>query len=183
MGPGMGSEMGSDAAMEMMNPMGSAEMGGSEMGMSDAMMMGSSDEMMGMGMGMGMYGGVAANPQPPEVFASRRRVVHALECLKFGLTGSRTKDAPSKPAGLETKFPAEQQLAVTQLNDTLLEVLEEVNNKEHDTREKFTAMLVSQSSNLKTLSTHLGQEKPAQAEAADDTDFPAGPAIPGFLQP
>lgn len=180
MGAGMGA--GGEMEMDMMAPMGAAEMGGAEMGMSEDMMMGD----MGMSeqmMGGGMFGAAMANPQPPEVFASRRRLVHALECLKFGLTGSRTKESPSKPAGLGTKFPAEQRLAVTQLNDTLLEVLEEVNNKEHDTREKFTKMLVSQSSNLKTLSAHLGQEKPADVEAADDTDFPVGPAIPGLFGP
>ncbi|WP_068136366.1 hypothetical protein [Roseimaritima ulvae] len=181
--PGARGSMGMEMEMEMMNPMGSAEMdmGGSEMMGSDAMMSEMMDpRAMGMGMGMGM-GGVVANPQPSEVIASRRRLVHALECLQLGLTGSRTTDPPNQPAGLGTKFPAEQQLAVTQLNDAIQEVLEEVNNTEYDTRETFTQMLVSQARNLKTLSTHLGQEKAADAEAVDDSAFPAGPAFPGLF--
>ncbi|WP_153556784.1 hypothetical protein [Roseimaritima sediminicola] len=137
----------------------------------------------GYGMGPGGYGmgGMApVNPQPPEVTASRRRLIHALECIKYGLTGSRNVEEASTPAGLQTQFPEDQTLAATQLKDTLLEVLDEVNNTEYDTREKFAEMLISQADNLKTLSTHLGQETPQEAEVEEDSNFPAGPEFPLF---
>ncbi len=165
-------ESGMDGRMDAGMSESAMESGG---GMMDAM------DMEG-GMGMGMYGrggATSTNPQPPEVFASRRRLIHALECVKFGLTGSRNKEAAKSPAGLATMLPEENQLTETQLTEKILSALEELNKEEFDSIEKFATMLVRQSEELKMLSTHLGQEKPAGANQVDESEvnplFPGGP--------
>jgi len=76
-------------------------------------------------------------------------------------------------------LPEENQLTETQLTEKILSALEELNKEEFDSIEKFATMLVRQSEELKMLSTHLGQEKPAGANQVDESEvnplFPGGP--------
>ena len=177
MGAGMGSGMGAGMDSEMYSAPRTT-MSSESMGMDYGEMAAPSEAMMGMG-GMSL-----AKPQPPEIFAARRRLIHALECLKFGLTGSRSKDPARTPGGLVSKLPQEEQQSISQMNETLLEVLAEVNNKDYDTRPKFTRMLAAQSKQLKRLSGNLaGDDAAAPEEADQDPGFPTGPGIPGFGLP
>ncbi len=118
----------------------------------------------------GMGPGTSFGAQTPEVFASRRRLIHTLEALRFGFSGSRTMDPPRTTAGLVTMLPEDQQLTATQLNKMIENVLKEINEPAYNTSEKFAVLLQQKSAEIRDLSEHLGKEAPA-ASRPGRSDF------------
>ncbi len=134
---------------------------------------------MGYGMGgMAEYGmmpggaGRAANPQPIEVVAVRRKLNHALQSWRMGLTGSPTAEPPKNPAGALQAAAEPENLQ--KLADAITEAVATINDPQYDTREAFAEMLVEQAETLEKLNRRLG----------GDVDIPAGPGSdPGPLGP
>ncbi|QDT12331.1 hypothetical protein [Planctomycetes bacterium K23_9] len=133
-------------AMGMDGEMGMDQMGSDmgEMGM-DQMGMDMGDMGMEMEMGMGMGIGVQANPQPPEVIASRRKLNHVLQQLHKGVNGSGEPGVPrtlsETSSGLLGAVEAEDQALVKDWLSKMEAVITALNEPAHDTQEKWMEAL------------------------------------------
>ncbi|WP_236621315.1 hypothetical protein [Rhodopirellula sallentina] len=163
--PGMGMGMGPDMDMEMGMEMG---MG---MGMGPDMDMG-----MGMDMGYGMMQTIA-NPQPPEVNLSRRKIDFVLQQLLQGATGSAQGTPEEKPSGLMAGVPENQRAEVQAWVDRILEVSAVVNDEQLDTLEEWLEALDTQRPVLGDLA---GIEVDYEEEDTSIQENPVLPMFPGF---
>lgn len=173
-----GMEMGMDMGM------GGMEGGGMDMGMEapGGMDMGMGMGGMDMGMGMGGFSG-ARNLQPPEILASRRRLIHALQSVRYGVSGSKTMDPSRTPQGLSTVLANQNDMTLEQLNEMLTSALEDVNDSQLITRKTFAAMLEYRSKEIAKLATHLGAPAPQEDEGPEvkgPAGFPGGELTSGF---
>ncbi|MEX0824908.1 MAG: hypothetical protein WD119_02015, partial [Pirellulaceae bacterium] len=138
--------------------------------------MGGYGDIYGPGGGYGMMsGGRAANPQPIEVIAARRKLNHALQSLNYGLTGSASMEPAKKPAGVVQATAEADRAALQQLVDAIAAAVETVNDPQYDTREKFVEMVEKEAGALRKLSRRLGGD-PADADAVPG-------AAPGRVEP
>lgn len=128
--------------------------------------------------GMGEYGGgmgtMPSGPQPPEVWASRRRLIDALESIHFGFNGSRELGETGANGGLAKLIPEEQKLAREQMNELIKEALAEVNDRDNTTLESYAKMLQKESKAIRKLAENLG------AERVDGQRDKKNPEVPGF---
>ncbi len=164
---GMSGMSGMDGMSEMdMGGMGSGMDGYSEMDMGGSMMEGYDDTGM-MGMGMGMMP-LAANPQPPEVIASRRKLNHVLEQLQVGVSGSAVTGVPKTAGGLLSAVPEAEKTLVADWIATIGSVVEGLNELTLDDRTKYKAGLEEQ---IVVLQGLAGVE-------AEDAGVEVGPVMP-----
>ncbi len=177
--PAVASGMGMGGMGEMdMGGMGSMDsgMGGySEMDMGGGME-GYDDMGMGMmGMGMGMMA-PAANPQPPEVIASRRKLNHVLEQLQVGVSGSSVAGEPKTAGGLLTAVPDAEKKLVSDWIATIGSVIQGLNELTLDDRTKYKEGLEAQIVVLQGLAG-------VEAKKADADAGPVMPPVFGFDDP
>lgn len=174
----MGRGSGMDGSYEDMN-----------MGSMDNYDMDSGTGMMGYGMGMGMGMMPEANPQPPEVIASRRKLNTVLEQLQRGVSGSSAPGTPTTAGGLMTAVPDADKDAVTGWIASLSDIVTNLNDVNLDDRTKYIEGLEAQITVLKGLAgVEVDQaEIDAGPVMAPIIDFglgqPAEPAVPANPQP
>ncbi|TWT74924.1 hypothetical protein [Allorhodopirellula solitaria] len=101
-------------------------------------------DMMGSGgmMGMGMM--PQAPPQPPEVSLSRRKLSFVLQQLLRGATGSPKGEIGETPGGLIAAVEEPQRAAVQEWVDSMLAVVEALNDKTLSDLELWTEALEGQ---------------------------------------
>lgn len=133
----------------------------------------------GMDMGDGRYGmpGIPeAEPQPPEVIASRRRLNHVLQQLHLGVTGNPSGGVPSRnPGGLIISVDENGKKLVTDWVTKMEEVLAVLNDKMLDDRKKYLEGIEGQ---IEVLRGIVGE--PAEPIFSEDDDIAeaAAPAMP-----
>lgn len=151
------------------------DMGG-DYGMDD--MMGDYGDDMDMGDMDGGYGMPVipeAEPQPPEVIASRRRLNHVLQQLHLGVTGNPSGGVPSRNAGgLIISVDEAGKKLVTDWVTKMEEVLAVLNDKMLDDREKYLEGIEGQ---IEVLRGIVGE--PAEPIFSEDDDMAeaAAPAM------
>ncbi|MGI9473663.1 MAG: hypothetical protein ACR2NZ_19125 [Rubripirellula sp.] len=135
--------------------MGMDDMDGYEEGMMGGMEEIEEDGMDDMMMMMGMSGGMGlvpeANPQPPEVIASRQRLNTVLQQLQLGATGSPTPGMPRAPGGLLLSVADDKKKVVEDWVTAMEAVLTTLNEKTLDDREKYLEGLEGQLEPLRDL--------------------------------
>lgn len=150
-----------------------------EMGMDGDMMemeMGDMGGMMGMGMEMGMmggFGGIAAQPQPAEVVASRRQLNFVIQQILLGVTG----EAKVYEDVLELKasggvIAATPQDSVSEVQDwltTVYELTNSLNDETLDDQRKFLTGLKEQVVILEELIDSSGK-----TQEVDPNSVPGG---------
>ncbi|MGB7343518.1 MAG: hypothetical protein WBD20_04860 [Pirellulaceae bacterium] len=112
-----------------------------DMGMEGMDGMDGTDDMYGGGYGGSMYGVVQANPQPPEVLVSRRKLNHVLEQLHKGVSGSGAVGVPRTPGGLLAAVEDDQKQVVTEWITKMEGVITALNEPTLDTLEKYVEAL------------------------------------------
>jgi len=116
------------------------------------------------------YRTMAANPQPPEVIASRRKLNHLLQQLQHAVTGSTKAGVPSRPGGLMAAVQDEQKKRqIKTWAESMAALIAEVNNPFHDDRAKFKTALQSQIETIRALAGSAGEQA-----AAEDEKVPPG---------
>ncbi|EMI17331.1 putative secreted protein [Rhodopirellula maiorica SM1] len=133
MGMGMGSEMGMDSDFGMESDMG--------MGM----------DMMGGEFGMGMPMAPVAIPQKPEVTASRKRLLHIIQQLHIGASGTPSLGIPKTPAGLLASVEAKDKVIVEKWLADMQLVVEALNDQNKSDETLFMEGLVEQIEILKEM--------------------------------
>ena len=103
-----------------------------------------------------------ANPQPPEVVASRRRLNHVLQQIHRGVTGSTKAGVPPRPGGLLAIAKDDQKRKIEKWAEEMKELVEELNNRIHDDRSKFKAALLLQVETIKEIAGAAGEEVAAE---------------------
>ncbi|EMI47230.1 hypothetical protein RRSWK_00236 [Rhodopirellula sp. SWK7] len=171
MGMGMGRGMGMDAGY---SPDMDMDM---EMGMEMGMGMGMGMEMdMGMGMEMGYGMQMMANPQPPEVNLSRRKIDFVLQQLLQGATGSAKGTPEEKPAGLLAAVPENARPEVQAWVDSILQVSEALNDEKLDTLELWLEALELQRPALGDLAG-IEVERIEEDDTIEDNSLPMFPGM------
>ncbi len=167
---GMGMDSGYEDMMEgsMMDP------GYDESMMGDSM---NYDMEMMNGYGMGGYGMAVpeANPQPPEVIASRKKLNYMLQQLQRGVTGSGVAGPPRQAGGLLKVAGEADKVTVENWVTTIGDVVTNLNDKTHDDREKYMEALRAQIAVLRELAGL------APAPAAADDGLPAMPVMDALM--
>ena len=129
----MGMEMGMGNMEDMMGDMEGSMGDMDDMGMGDMM-----GEMMGGMMGSGgLNMQPKANPQPPEVIASRKRLSSVMQQLQLGATGSPTPGLPRNPGGLLVSVDEANKKVVEDWVTEMETVLTTLNDEFLDNREKY----------------------------------------------
>ncbi|TWT76661.1 hypothetical protein CA13_71580 [Planctomycetes bacterium CA13] len=131
-------------------------------GYDDMMMGGGYDQMMG-----GGYSMPAANPQPPEVVASRKRLNSILEQILLGVTGSPKLDLENEQpnGGLYASVPEAQQQELMIWLEEMQPVVDALNDRAHDTKLEFVAALKEQLEVLRDIAGPAADEVEAQERA------------------
>ncbi len=123
----------------------------------------------GAGPGGGGYGGTT-NPQPPEVMASRRRLIAQLEALLIGLAG--TLDANKPVVGLASIAKDDAKDRADEVLAAIRTAADEINNPVYDTRIKFVTMLEAQTKLMDEWLVEYEPEEPAPTEDPTPADAP-----------
>ncbi len=128
----------------------------------------------------------AANPQPPEVIASRRKLNYVFQQIHLGVTGYPKTGMPNKkPGGILAMVEAEEdnKAKVEQWLLSIQPVVDAINDETLDKRESYLEGLKAQIEVLKTISG--AAEQKAQDDAADDelNDLLAAPGGAKAAQP
>ncbi|MDE0866844.1 MAG: hypothetical protein OSA98_23955, partial [Rubripirellula sp.] len=172
----MGGEMGEE--------MGGMEMGGMEGYEDDEL--DSDDDIMGNMFGMSST--TEANPQPPEVLASRRLLNTVLQQLQLGATGSRESGMPKTSGGLLVSVAEDKRQVVTDWVNEMNVVITALNEESLDDRKKYVGGLEEQVlvlAELAAIDAVAEEAKGAVAVSApkpnfsieeDELDAPADPA-------
>ena len=113
-----------------------------------------------MGSTYGMTGAAKTKPQPPEIFASRRKLNYVLQQLHVGATGQAKAGLPDTPGGLLGGVADAQQDVVKNWVNAMGEVLTALNDETLHERDDYIAALEAQVEMLK------GIAGPAADEAA-----------------
>ncbi len=133
-----------------------------EMEMDDMSMM-----MSGMGMMSGAYGAAVrkANPQPPEVIASRRKLNKVLQQIHLGVTGSPVAGMPRQEGGVLAMVSAQQKPQVQEWVTEMTPIVEAINDEFLEKRETYVEALTEQIELLREIA----------GDAAETVDPLAGP--------
>tara|TARA_R110002049_G_scaffold72490_2_gene187155 strand:- start:173558 stop:175384 length:1827 start_codon:yes stop_codon:yes gene_type:complete len=103
-----------------------------------------------------------ANPQPPEVIASRRRLNHVLQQIHRGVTGSTKAGVPSRPAGLLAAAKDPNKRKIQKWAESMAELVTALNDPVHDDRAKFKEALLLQIETIQEIAGSAGQEVAAE---------------------
>lgn len=131
-------------------------------------------EDMGMGMmdmsayGMGLPGAtVDANPQPPEVIASRQKLNNVLQQIHMGVTGQPTAGLPTRTAGgILASVADDKKKVVEDWVTAMEEVVTGLNDRSMDDRTKYRDGLLAQIEILKGIAG-VESDAPADQEIKD----------------
>ena len=167
------------------NEMGGMEMGGMDGYEDDEL---DSDGDMAMGNMFGISSTIEANPQPPEVLASRRLLNTVLQQLQLGATGSRESGMPKTSGGLLVSVAEDKRQVVTDWVNEMNVVITALNEESLDDRKKYVVGLEEQVlvlAELASIDAVAEEAKGAVAVSApkpnfsieeDELDAPADPA-------
>ena len=103
-----------------------------------------------------------ANPQPPEVIASRRRLNHVLQQIHRGVTGSTKAGVPSRPAGLLAVANDDQKRRIEDWAEEMEELVKALNEPANDDRSKFQVALLEQVDMIRMIAGAAGEEVQAE---------------------
>jgi len=155
------------------------------------------DDDMEMGAMFGISSTIEANPQPPEVIASRRLLNTVLQQLQLGATGSRESGMPKTSGGLLVSVAEDKRQVVTDWVNEMNVVITALNEESLDDREKYVEGLEEQVLVLAELASidavaedakgavAVSVPKPNFSIEEDELDAPAepAPAEPGTAEP
>ncbi len=146
---GMGSYDGMDMDEEMQEMGGGGSMQAYD-GMSEMDEMDEMEMMMGGAFG-GLGGVVEANPQPPEVLTSRRKLNYVLQQLHRGVSGSGVRGTPKTAGGLLAAVEAGDKPLVQDWLEKMEEVVTALNDPALDQRDSYIEALDAQVTALKDI--------------------------------
>jgi hypothetical protein len=183
----------SPGGMEGEMGMGMGDMEGMMGDMEDSM--GDMEDMGGMGDMMGeMMGGMMgsgglnmqpkANPQPPEVIASRKRLSSVMQQLQLGATGSPSPGMPRNPGGLLVSVDEANKKVVEDWVTEMETVLTTLNDEFLDNREKYLEGIEAQIEPLRKMAGVIEEAPERDAlDALDGTELDALDAPAGAEEP
>ncbi len=109
-----------------------------------------------------------SNPQPPEVFVSRRKLNYILQQLHLGATGSTKAGVPSQPGGLLAGVADDKKADIETWVTSMGDVLTALNDETLDDRKKYIEGLLAQVEILRGIAGPAAE----QAEAAAPLEIP-----------
>jgi len=104
-----------------------------------------------------------SNPQPPEVFVSRRKLNYVLQQLHLGATGSIEAGIPSQPGGLLAGVADDKKASVEGWVTSMGDVLTGLNDETLDDRKKYIEGLLAQVEILRGIAGPAAEEPDAAA--------------------